>query len=272
MPELPEVETTRRGLKPWVEGVAIADLVVRDKRLRWPIADELPEILRGRTIKYLSRRSKYLIFSLDRGALILHLGMSGSLRVVSHKTPSGPWDPFDLVLSDAEGSCLRLRDPRRFGALLYTEDPLTHPLLAPLGPEPLEPGFDGSWLHARARGRVITVRDFLLNGHIVAGIGNIYANEALFVAGIRPGRPAGRISRERFEILAGAIVAVLTRAIEAGGTTLKDFAGSDGRPGYFQQQLQVYGRAGAGCRQCGALIRRATQGARSSFYCPQCQR
>jgi formamidopyrimidine-DNA glycosylase len=271
VPELPEVETTRRGLSPFVTGVRIAGLVVRNKHLRWPIADELPDIIRDQTISHISRRSKYLLFHLDRGALIAHLGMSGSLRVIASSAPPGPWDPFDIVLAGPEALCLRLRDPRRFGALLYSTDPFTHPLIASLGPEPLDPDFQGSTLYARARGRTLAIRDFLLNGRIVAGIGNIYANEALFLAGIRPDRSAGRISRVRFEALASAIVTVLTRALEAGGTTLKDFAGGDGRPGYFQQQLQVYGRTGEPCYHCAAPIRRLTESGRSSFYCPECQ-
>ena len=270
MPELPEVETTRRGLIPWMRGARIADLVVRDRRLRWPIAPDLGARLRGRTIKDIGRRGKYLLVWLDRGALILHLGMSGSLRVVGD-TPAGPHDPFDLVLAGDPRMRVRLRDPRRFGALLHSDDPLSHPLIATLGPDPLEAGFDGRYLRERARGRTVAIRDLLLNGHVVAGIGNIYANEALFEAGIHPRRPAGRISAGRYDALAGAIIAVLSQALSAGGTTLKDFAASDGQPGYFQQQLRVYGRAGAPCPRCAAPIARLTAGARSSYYCPRCQ-
>lgn len=190
--------------------------------------------------------------------------------MVATRKPPGPWDPFDIVVTG--GQCLRMRDPRRFGALLYTEDRPHHPLLRHLGPEPLEPEFSGAYLYHRARGRRIAIRDFLLNGQIVAGIGNIYANEALFSAGIHPGRAAGRISRTRYDTLAAAIVAVLNRAIAVGGTTLKDFSGSDGRPGYFQQQLQVYGRAGDPCLGCGTQIVRLSHLTRSSYYCPHCQR
>ena len=272
MPELPEVETTLRGLKPWVVGARIKELVVYDRRLRWPIASDLPEILAKKTIRGLSRRAKYLLFDVGPGSLIVHLGMSGSLRILEAACAPSRWDPFDLVFAGSPGLCLRMRDPRRFGALLYTEDPATHPLIAPLGPEPLEPGFEGSYLHARARGRTLAIRDFLMNGHIVAGIGNIYAHEALFLAGIRPQRAAGRVSRAECDHLADAIVTVLTQAIAAGGTTLKDFRGSDGRPGYFSQELNVYGRTGAPCHRCQTPIRRRVSGARSSYYCPSCQR
>ena len=272
MPELPEVETTRRGLIPWMRGATIAELIVREPRLRWPIAADLGGRLRGRVVTDLIRRGKYLIVSLEQGALIVHLGMSGSLRVVGPEVAPGPTEPFDLVLAGEPGMRVRMRDPRRFGALLYSEDPLSHPLIAPLGPEPLEAGFDGAYLHARSRGRTIAIRDLLLNGHIVAGIGNIYANEALFEAGIHPGRAAGRIGAARYGALAQALITVLSQALEAGGTTLKDFAGSDGRPGYFQQQLQVYGREGAPCRRCKAPIARLPGAGRSSYYCPKCQR
>ena len=270
MPELPEVETTRRGLIPWMRGARIVDLKVRDARLRWPIAADLGARLRGRTIRDIGRRGKYLLVWLDHGALIMHLGMSGSLRVVSDM-PAGPHDPFDLVMAGDPPVCVRLRDPRRFGALLYSDEPLSHPLIARLGPEPLEAGFNGASLRARARGRTIAIRDVLLNGHIVAGIGNIYANEALFEAGIHPRRSAKRIGAGRYDALAHAIVAVLSRAVAAGGTTLKDFAASDGRPGYFQQELKVYGRAGAPCLRCAAPIVRLTAGGRSSYHCPKCQ-
>ncbi len=272
MPELPEVETTRRGLIPWMRGATIADLVVREPRLRWPIPADLAVRLRGRVVTDLTRRGKYLIVSLDKGALIVHLGMSGSLRVVGPEVPPGPSEPFDLVLAGASPMAVRMRDPRRFGALLFSEDPLHHPLIAPLGPEPLEAGFDGAYLRARGRGRTIAIRDLLLNGHIVAGIGNIYANEALFEAGIHPGRAAGRISADRYEALAQAVIAVLSRAVEAGGTTLKDFAGSDGRPGYFQLQLRVYGREGRPCPRCATPIARLSGGGRSGYYCLKCQR
>ncbi|HUW97664.1 MAG TPA: bifunctional DNA-formamidopyrimidine glycosylase/DNA-(apurinic or apyrimidinic site) lyase [Acidiferrobacter sp.] len=269
MPELPEVETTLRGLAPLLCGARITGLIVRDARLRWPIAPGLSRIVSGQTIRKLTRRSKYLLFDLGAGSLIIHLGMSGSLQVTSAGRPPGPWDPFDIVFAD--GQCLRMRDPRRFGALLYSEDPRHHPLIRQLGPEPLAAEFSGAYLHDRARGRKVAIRDFLLNGRIVAGIGNIYAHEALFEAGIRPLRAAGRISLARYEALATAIIDVLNRAIAAGGTTLQDFVGSDGRPGYFQQQLRVYGREGASCLRCRGTIARLSHSARSSYYCPKCQ-
>ncbi len=272
MPELPEVETTRRGLIPWMRGATIADLIVRESRLRWPIASDLAARLRGQVVTDLTRRGKYLIVSLEQGALIIHLGMSGSLRIVGPGIRPGSSEPFDLVLAGESAMAVRMRDPRRFGALLFSEDPLRHPLIAPLGPEPLEPGFGGAYLRARSHGRRIAIRDLLLNGHIVAGIGNIYANEALFEAGIHPGRAAGRIGADRYEALAQAVIAVLSRAVEAGGTTLKDFAGSDGRPGYFQQQLRVYGREGRPCPRCTTPVARLLAGGRSSYYCPKCQR
>lgn len=269
MPELPEVETTRRGLAPLICGARIRAFTVREPRLRWPIDPKLTHTLPGRTVIAVARRGKYLLIELDQGTLIIHLGMSGSLRVTEENDPPGPWDPFDIVLADT--GRLRMRDPRRFGALLYSEDPYAHPLIRDLGPEPLGSHFSGADLHSKAQGRRIPIRDFLLNGRIVAGIGNIYANEALFGAGIHPSRAAGRVSAARYEALAAAILVVLDRAITAGGTTLKDFSGSDGKPGYFQQQLQVYGRTGAPCTQCGTPIIRLTNNARSSYHCPECQ-
>ncbi|MHB1566368.1 MAG: bifunctional DNA-formamidopyrimidine glycosylase/DNA-(apurinic or apyrimidinic site) lyase [Acidiferrobacter sp.] len=270
MPELPEVETTRRGLLPVVTGRRIERLWVRDYRLRWPIDPGLPARLAGLTILTIDRRAKYLLLRLSQGSLIVHLGMSGSLRIVTTATAPGPWDPYDLILAD--GIILRLRDPRRFGALLWTLTPAHHPLLAAIGPEPLASAFDGQYLYARSRGRRVAIRDFLLNSHIVAGIGNIYAHEALFAAGIHPTRAAGGISRGRYERLAQALIAVLKQAIAVGGTTLRDFAASDGRPGYFQQQLHVYGRGGKPCHQCQRPIRRQTVSGRGSYFCPHCQR
>ncbi|MFQ5508895.1 MAG: bifunctional DNA-formamidopyrimidine glycosylase/DNA-(apurinic or apyrimidinic site) lyase [Leptospirillia bacterium] len=275
MPELPEVETTRRGVAPHVRGRRIDNLIVRDPRLRWPVPDGLPERVAGRTVAEVSRRAKYLLLRLEQGgvpdgSLILHLGMSGSLRVVGSGTPPGRHDAFDLVL---EGSIrLRLNDPRRFGCLLFTEgNPAAHRLLAHLGPEPLGDGFDGAYLHAAARGRTAPVKHFIMDGRTVVGVGNIYASEALHRAGIHPGRAAGRISKKRCDRLAGAIKGVLGQAIEAGGTTLRDFTGSDGKPGYFQQRLAVYGRAGEPCPTCGDAVRQLPLGQRSTFYCPSCQ-
>jgi formamidopyrimidine-DNA glycosylase len=270
MPELPEVETARRGIAPLIEGRRIAALMVRQRRLRWPVPRTLGRELPGQTIRAVGRRAKYLLLALDRGTLILHLGMSGSLRVLAAATPPQKADHVDLVLDD--GRCLRLRDPRRFGALLWTtDDPARHRLLKDLGPEPLDPGFDGERLWQSARGRRCAVRDLLLNGRIVAGVGNIYANEALHAAGIDPRRPAGTIGRARYRRLARALRTVLGRALAAGGTTLRDFQRADGRPGYFRQRLAVYGRAGQPCRRCRRPLRAVRLGQRRAFLCPHCQ-
>jgi formamidopyrimidine-DNA glycosylase len=271
MPELPEVETARRGIAPHLVGQRIARVVVRERRLRWPVPAALGRQLPGQVIRAVERRAKYLLLRTDAGTAILHLGMSGSLRVVPCDTPPAKWDHVDIALDN--GKCLRLRDPRRFGSLLWTTaDPAGHKLLRDLGPEPLDAGFSADYLYQAARGRKLAARDFLLNTRVVAGIGNIYANEALFLSGIRPQRAAGRIPRERCAQLAAAIRDTLERAIRAGGTTLRDFQNADGLPGYFQQTLNVYGRPGEPCPRCGTPIRSLKLGQRSAFYCPQCQR
>ncbi|KPK12245.1 MAG: 5-hydroxymethyluracil DNA glycosylase [Acidithiobacillales bacterium SG8_45] len=273
MPELPEVETTRRGIAPLLEGECIKTAVVRQPKLRWPVPRGLAKTLAGLTIQSVSRRGKYLLIDTGKGHLILHLGMSGSLRVIRADTPANSHDHVDLVLEN--GQCLRLRDPRRFGAVLWTTtDPTGHKLLASLGPEPLvEDGdFSGEYLFARSRGRSRQVRDFIMDSHIVVGVGNIYANEALFRAGIDPRRAAGRISRVRYDRLASAIREILAEAIEVGGTTLRDFSDARGDPGYFQQTLMVYGRDGETCKVCGSTVRRVVSGNRSVFFCGRCQR
>lgn len=270
MPELPEVETVLRGLAPHLTGQALIGAQVRDGRLRWPVNPDLDADLRGRHIVRCARRGKYLLLHLDRGALILHLGMSGSLRLLTGDTPPGPHDHVDLLL--ANGHRLRLRDPRRFGAVLHTPAPERHPLLAGLGIEPLSEAFDGARLHVLTRGRRVSIKAFLMDGRQVVGIGNIYANEALFQAGIDPRVAAGRLSRPRCAALAAAIRDVLTRAIAAGGSTLRDFVDSHGTPGYFQQTYFVYDRAGLPCRHCAAPIRSLRQGTRSSYLCPNCQK
>jgi formamidopyrimidine-DNA glycosylase len=270
MPELPEVETTRRGLAPHCIGQRVLAAVIRNPRLRWPVPADLSERVAGQTIIDISRRGKYLIVSLSHGALILHLGMSGSLRVLDSATPAGVHDHVDLIL--ANQTCIRLRDPRRFGAVLWTEsDAARHPLLASLGPEPLSDAFDGDYLYRISRGRSAAIKQFVMDSHHVVGVGNIYANEALFSAGIRPGMAAGRLSKTRCAALVLAIRQTLARAIEAGGSTLRDFVNSAGEPGYFQQQYKVYGRNGEPCRVCGQLIRLRRQGQRSTFYCATCQ-
>ncbi len=271
MPELPEVETTRAGIAPHVEGHRLTAVAVRQPRLRWPVpVAELEGCVGARCLR-VERRAKYLLLCLDNGqTLILHLGMSGSLRLVAGGDAPGKHDHIDLVLDD--GQALRLHDPRRFGALLHTAtDPQQHPLIAELGPEPLSAAFDGDTLWHAAQGRKMAVKPFIMDGKRVVGVGNIYANEALFRARIDPRRPAGRIARERYQRLAEAIKAVLAEAIAQGGTTLRDFVGGDGKPGYFAQQLAVYGKEGAPCPACTRPLQQVTLGQRSSFFCPHCQ-
>jgi len=269
MPELPEVETTRRGLELVLIGQTVRAVIVRERRLRWPIPSALSKELPGQAIQSVTRRGKYLLLGANSGSVILHLGMSGSVRVVTETIPPEKFDHVDIVFNS--GDCLRLRDPRRFGALLWTKDPARHKLLMHLGPEPLESDFSGDYLYRKSRARTRAVKDFLMDSRIIAGIGNIYANESLFLAGIDPRRAAGKISRTRYEKLSRAIRATLTRAIRAGGTTLRDFRGSDGKPGYFQQTLAVYGRRDLPCRNCGKPIRSQTLGSRSTFFCRYCQ-
>ena len=271
MPELPEVETTRRGLLPHVVGRTIEGVVVRDPRLRWPVTPGLGRKLRGRRVLGIRRRGKYLLFDFEHGHLLVHLGMSGRLALVNAKTGPRKHDHVDLVLDS--GRVLRLTDPRRFGAMLWLEAPAErHALLRGLGLEPLEPEFTGAALGARARGRRVAVKQFLMNGGIVTGVGNIYASEALFRAGIHPARSAGRISAARWDRLAASVRATLERALDAGGSTLRDFAGVDGRRGRYQQRHAVYGREGKPCPACGTRIRAVRQGQRSTFFCPRCQR
>lgn len=271
MPELPEVETTRRGIAPAVEGRRIAALIVREPRLRWPVPPALAGEIAGQSVSGVRRRAKYLLIDLERGSLILHLGMSGSLRVLPTDTPLIDHDHVDILLDS--GFLLRFNDPRRFGSLLWTNsDPLAHPLLRRLAPEPLDATFDGDYLYRASRGRRVAIKQFVMNSHVVVGVGNIYASEALFRARIHPRRVAGRLSRERLNRLARGIKAVLTIAIRAGGTTLRDYVGADGNPGYFRQKLYVYERAGRPCRVCRTVLRQITQGQRSTYFCPRCQR
>jgi formamidopyrimidine-DNA glycosylase len=272
MPELPEVETIRRGVEPHVVGRRVLKVTVREPRLRWPVPADLVRQVEGRRITGTGRRGKYLLLQLDDGArLIVHLGMSGRLFVLRPGHPLQKHDHLDLEL---EGQVLlRLQDPRRFGAvLLWPAAQAQHPLLAELGPEPFSDAFDGDYLYARSRGRQLATKSFVMDGQVVVGAGNIYAAEALFRAGIRPGRAAGRLSRADCTRLAEQIRSVLAEAVAQGGTTLRDFAGADGAPGYFQQVLQVYGRAGEPCRTCGTPIRGVRIGQRASCYCPHCQR
>jgi formamidopyrimidine-DNA glycosylase len=271
MPELPEVETTRRGIEPWLVGRRIDSLRVRNWRLRWRVPRGLPAKLRGARISSVQRRAKYLLVETGAGTLILHLGMSGSLRILDAASPPLAHDHFDLVLDS--GRCLRFNDPRRFGCLLFTSGPpARHRLLANLATEPLSGDFTGDALWRKARGRRVSVKAFVMDSRIVAGVGNIYASEALFRAGIRPSLAAGRVSRARMEALVSAIRDVLTEAIGAGGTTLRDYVDAAGMPGYFSQRLFVYERDGKPCRRCRTPIRQFTQGSRSTYWCPRCQR
>ncbi|MDX1251962.1 MAG: bifunctional DNA-formamidopyrimidine glycosylase/DNA-(apurinic or apyrimidinic site) lyase [Gammaproteobacteria bacterium] len=271
MPELPEVETTRRGIAPYLVGARIARVTVRTPCLRHPVSPQLVREAPGQILQSVDRRGKYLLLRCPAGSVIIHLGMSGSLRVLPDDVPPERHDHVDIVLDS--GHMLRLRDPRRFGSVLWTrQEPLQHALLRGLGPEPLSDGFSGDHLYRRSRGRRLAVKQFIMDHHIVTGVGNIYASEALFLAGIHPSREAGRISLERYARLAAAIRQVLAQAIAQGGTTLRDFYNGEGKPGYFQQQLKVYGRAGQPCTTCGRPVAQTRQGQRSSFYCTACQR
>lgn len=275
MPELPEVETTRRGIAPHVEGREIREVIVRERRLRIPVPQEFEDALVGMHLGTLGRRAKYLLVPVngaDSGSRVLlwHLGMSGSLRIVRLGDLPKKHDHIDLVLED--GAILRYHDPRRFGFVDWLQGSVeTDPRLARLGPEPLSPGFDAHRLHALSRKRRIAVKPFLMDNAVVVGVGNIYASEALFLAGIDPRRSAGRISLERYELLAAAVREVLAAAITQGGTTLRDFVSGTGEPGYFSQRLNVYGRDGESCRRCGAELRLVTLGQRASVFCAICQ-
>jgi formamidopyrimidine-DNA glycosylase len=268
MPELPEVEVTRRGLAPRISGRTISAVVVREPRMRWPVPRGLNR-LAGRTVRGVKRRGKYLLFDCGSGHLILHLGMSGSLRVVPADAPASKHDHFDLVLGNR---AVRLRDPRRFGAVLWTtQPPEAHPLLAHLGIEPLARQFDAAYLHALTRGARVAIKPFLMDGRRVVGVGNIYASESLFRARIAPRRRAGRLTHAECEALVREIKATLREAIRAGGSSLRDFVGSDGESGYFQQRTWVYDRAGMPCRRCSTPIRRVVQGQRATYFCTRCQ-
>ena len=270
MPELPEVETTRRGLLPHVRGKRIRGVVVRNGNLRWPVPADLGQRLAGEEVLDVHRRGKYLLFRCRRGHLLVHLGMSGRLSIVAEKEPARTHDHVDVKLEG--GHRLRLTDPRRFGAMLWLRGkPEEHALLRGLGLEPLEPAFTGRALHRLSRGRRVAVKQFLMDSHIVTGVGNIYASEALFHAGIHPLRAAGRISRERYDRLASGVRSTLERALAAGGSTLRDFASADGHPGCFQHEHVVYDREGKPCPTCRTPIKSLRQGQRSTYYCPTCQ-
>jgi len=271
MPELPEVETTRRGIAPHVTGRRVVRIDVYDRGLRWPGPADLAERLRGARIDAVDRRSKYLLFRVGEGALIVHLGMTGTLRIFRPPPPRALHDHVDIALDD--GSVLRYRDPRRFGAMLWMPSAAdAHPLLASLGPEPFDAAFDADYLWRVTRKRSAAIKLVLMDNHVVTGVGNIYANEALFRAGIRPSIAAHRLSKPRLARLIEAVRDVLSAAIAKGGSTLRDYVGSNGESGYFQLEYFVYGREGASCRVCGSTIRQSRIGQRSTFRCPRCQR
>ena len=271
MPELPEVETTRRGIEPHVTGRRITRLAVHEPRLRWRVHEALPQWAQGQQILGVSRRAKYLLLQLEQGVLLVHLGMSGSLRVLPAHTARRTHDHYDLEMDS--GWTLRFNDPRRFGSLHHeTGDPALHPLLASLAPEPLDTAFDADYLYRITRGRRVAIKLAIMNSQLVVGVGNIYASEALFRARIRPGRAARSLSRQECAALVKSIKAVLELAIRHGGTTLRDYVGAGGEPGYFRQKLFVYERAGKPCRRCGTPVRQRVQTQRSTYFCPQCQR
>ncbi|MCK9394650.1 MAG: bifunctional DNA-formamidopyrimidine glycosylase/DNA-(apurinic or apyrimidinic site) lyase [Methylobacter sp.] len=271
MPELPEVETTCRGIAPHIEGQSIKQVIVRQPKLRWPVPETLNQDLTGLRIQSVSRRAKYLLFSTASGTVLLHLGMSGNLRIMSSGQAAGKHDHVDFVFTDE--TVLRFNDPRRFGAVLWTTAPAAeHQLLKDLGPEPLLSGFNGELLYSLSRNRKIAVKSFIMDSHIVVGVGNIYANEALFMSGILPTRQAGKVSLARYQKLAECIRVVLQQAILQGGTTLRDFVNEAGKPGYFQQQLKVYGRAGLPCAICNQPLTEIRIANRSTVFCDHCQR
>ncbi len=271
MPELPEVETTKRGIAPFVVGETVAKIIIRERQLRWPIPGTLKKQLTHELIRKLDRRAKYLLFYTESGCMLLHLGMSGSLRILDKDMPLTKHDHVDFVFES--GRTLRFRDPRKFGSILWTkDDPHQHKLIAHLGPEPLHDAFDTDYLYQKSRKRSQAVKTFIMDSRVVVGVGNIYANEALFMAGINPRQKAGKVSKARYEKLVTAIKQVLASAIKKGGTTLRDFINGEGKPGYFRNELNVYDRAGEQCVNCEKTIKIIRLGQRSTFYCSSCQK
>ncbi len=268
MPELPEVETTRRGIEPHLVGRTVTHVIVRQPALRWPVSEDLAQCLIGKKILQVNRRAKYLLLDTGAGSVMIHLGMSGSLLISPLRTPAGKHDHLDFIID--QDTLLRYRDPRRFGSVFWLPES-EHVLLEHLGPEPLSEDFTGETLWRLARNRKVAVKLFIMNSHIVVGVGNIYANEALYRAGIRPGIAAGRVTRPRFDKLVRCIRQVLSEAIAAGGTTLQDFVREDGSHGYFSQSLAVYGRAGLACKGCRGVLKEIRQAGRTTVYCPTCQ-
>ncbi len=270
MPELPEVETTRRGIKPYIDQQTVSEVIVRQPKLRWPVPPEIHQ-MEGQLVESVKRRGKYILLETITGTALIHLGMSGSLRIVEAGADVEKHDHVDIVLTT--GKSVRLRDPRRFGAFLWTtQNPLKHKLIRSLGPEPLTDDFNADYLYQVSRGRSMSIKQFIMNGHVVVGVGNIYACESLFMSGISPKWAAGKVSKVRYQKLVDEIKTVLANAIEQGGTTLKDFVQVEGSPGYFKQELNAYGRVGEPCFNCQAPIKKITQGQRSTFYCAKCQR
>ncbi|MDF1796551.1 MAG: bifunctional DNA-formamidopyrimidine glycosylase/DNA-(apurinic or apyrimidinic site) lyase [Coxiellaceae bacterium] len=269
MPELPEVETTRRGIEPHLINQTISRVIVRQPKLRWPIPSNLQQLLSNQSVHSVTRRSKYLLINTSNGTLLIHLGMSGSLSIVDQQTSLKKHDHVDIICDNK--TILRYHDPRRFGAILWTNTPDQHPRLVSLGPEPLERSFSAKHLHKACQKKSVAIKTVIMNANIVVGVGNIYANEALFHCGIHPLTPAKELDLEQCQALCRQIKKTLKQAIDAGGTTLKDFSNAEGKPGYFQQKLWVYGRAGEDCLRCKTTIERLIQQQRSSFICPQCQ-
>ncbi len=273
MPELPEVETTCRGIRPHVEGHTVSNVIVRNGRLRWPVDEGLAEIVGGRVLRAVSRRAKYLLLRFDVGILLVHLGMSGSLRVVNPSAAVGKHDHIDVLFNN--DLALRFNDPRRFGAFVWHGDATTldeHPLIAHLGPEPLSNGFTGDYLYGLARNKKTPLKSFIMDAKMVVGVGNIYANEALFAAGLHPLKVAGKLTRPKAARLVVQIKAILAHAIERGGTTLRDFVGGDGKPGYFAQELNVYGHGGKPCPRCSKPLTEKRLQNRTTVYCSACQK
>jgi len=270
MPELPEVETTCRGLAPHIVGARVRKVVVRNPSLRWPVPDNLAELIERKNLKSISRRGKYLLLEFSNGYVLWHLGMSGSLRIVSSDEAIKAHDHIDVVFSG--GVILRFHDPRRFGSVLWSEHPESHKLLCSLGPEPLSEDFSGEYLYKLCRKRRVAIKQLIMNSNVVVGVGNIYANESLFFSGIHPLKPANTVSRKKIDLLVEEIKKVLASAIHQGGTTLRDFVNGEGKPGYFAQQLSVYGRAGEVCKLCDSVLKEIRLGQRSTVYCARCQK
>ena len=270
MPELPEVETTLRGISPHIENQRVSKVIIRQPKLRWPIPAELPQLIEQQTLNSLSRRAKYLLLHFDTGTLLIHLGMSGSLRIIPSGTAAAKHDHFELQFTHQKS--IRLTDPRRFGAVLWLgKTPYQHPLLCKLGPEPLSDDFTGQYLYEKSRHKKVSIKQFIMNQAIVTGVGNIYCTEVLYYAGISPVRAAGNISLKRYQTLVTQIKKTLSLAIAQGGTTLRDFVGSDGKPGYFKQELSAYGRSGLPCKQCQQALTEIKQAQRTTVYCRHCQ-